>query len=96
VSYKRYWVDEERGRVFCLVAQVSPVTYHVVDPTDLSIGRGPHPAANPFEKRVGEAIGITASGSTRSNYLPDKKPCFTATGTTTPKTPTPFFGATAG
>ena len=35
---------------------------HIVDPTDLSIGRGPHPAASPFEKRLGEAIGITAFG----------------------------------
>lgn len=36
--------------------------YQIVDPADLDLGRGPHPAASPFEKRVGEAIGITAFG----------------------------------
>jgi uncharacterized cupin superfamily protein len=38
------------------------VGYQIVDPADLDTGRGPHPAASPFEKRVGEAIGITAFG----------------------------------
>jgi uncharacterized cupin superfamily protein len=38
------------------------VSYEIVDPAVLSTGRGPHPAASPFEKRVGEAIGITAFG----------------------------------
>ena len=38
------------------------MTYRIVEPADLSVGRGPHPAASPFEKRVGEAIGITAFG----------------------------------
>jgi uncharacterized cupin superfamily protein len=38
------------------------VSYRIVDPADLDVGRGPHPAASPFEKRVGEAIGITAFG----------------------------------
>ena len=36
--------------------------YQIVDPAVLSTGRGPHPAASPFEKRVGEEIGITAFG----------------------------------
>lgn len=36
--------------------------YQIVDPSDLTIGRGPHPAASPFERRVGEAIGISAFG----------------------------------
>jgi uncharacterized cupin superfamily protein len=38
------------------------VAHHIVDATDLGTGRGPHPAASPFEKRVGEVIGITAFG----------------------------------
>jgi uncharacterized cupin superfamily protein len=38
------------------------VTYQIVDPSALDVGRGPHPAASPFEKWVGEAIGITAFG----------------------------------
>jgi uncharacterized cupin superfamily protein len=38
------------------------VTYHIVESVGLSVGRGPHPAASPFEKRVGEALGITAFG----------------------------------
>jgi uncharacterized cupin superfamily protein len=38
------------------------VGYQIVDPSDLTIGRGPHPAASPFEKRVGEAIGLSAFG----------------------------------
>ncbi len=38
------------------------MAHHIVDASDLSTGRGPHPAASPFEKRVGEAIGITAFG----------------------------------
>jgi uncharacterized cupin superfamily protein len=38
------------------------VTHYTVDAADLSVGRGPHPAASPFEKRVGEALGLTAFG----------------------------------
>jgi uncharacterized cupin superfamily protein len=38
------------------------VTFQIVDPAALAVGRGPHPAASPFEKRVGEAIGLTAFG----------------------------------
>jgi uncharacterized cupin superfamily protein len=38
------------------------VTLQIVDPSTLDVGRGPHPAASAFEKRVGEAIGITAFG----------------------------------
>lgn len=38
------------------------MTFRIVDPSDLDVGRGPHPAASPFEKRVGEAIGVTAFG----------------------------------
>ncbi|WP_018330998.1 hypothetical protein [Actinomycetospora chiangmaiensis] len=38
------------------------MAYQIVDPSELAVGRGPHPAASPFEKRVGEAIGVTAFG----------------------------------
>jgi quercetin dioxygenase-like cupin family protein len=38
------------------------VAHQIVDAAALVVGRGPHPAASPFEKRVGEAIGITAFG----------------------------------
>ena len=38
------------------------MTFQIVDPAALTTGRGPHPAASPFEKRVGEALGITAFG----------------------------------
>lgn len=38
------------------------MTFQIVDPATLDVGRGPHPAASPFEKRVGEAIGLTAFG----------------------------------
>ncbi|MEJ2868264.1 cupin [Actinomycetospora sp. OC33-EN08] len=34
----------------------------IVDQATLPVGRGPHPAASPFEKRVGEAVGLTAFG----------------------------------
>lgn len=38
------------------------MTWEIVDAATLDVGRGPHPAASPFEKRVGEAIGLTAFG----------------------------------
>ena len=38
------------------------MSHVIVDGAALDTGRGPHPAASPFEKRVGEAIGITAFG----------------------------------
>jgi uncharacterized cupin superfamily protein len=38
------------------------VTRRIVDQSALTTQRGPHPAASPFEKRVGEALGITAFG----------------------------------
>lgn len=38
------------------------MSHVIVDEAALDTGRGPHPAASPFEKRVGEAIGITAFG----------------------------------
>ena len=34
--------------------------YKIVDPTTVPTGPGPHPAASPFDKRVSEALGITA------------------------------------
>jgi len=44
------------------LSQIPSVTHYSVDAADLSVGRGPHPAASPFEKRVGEALGLTAFG----------------------------------
>lgn len=40
--------------------KVTRVTYKIVDPTSLTAGPGPHPAASPFDKRVSEALGISA------------------------------------
>lgn len=34
--------------------------YTVVDPVSLVAGPGPHPAASPFDKRVSEALGVSA------------------------------------
>jgi uncharacterized cupin superfamily protein len=42
------------------MASLSVMTYEVVDPTSLLTGPGPHPAASPFDKRVSEALGISA------------------------------------
>jgi mannose-6-phosphate isomerase-like protein (cupin superfamily) len=39
---------------------VTRVTYKIVDPAFMAAGRGPHPAASPFDKRLGEALGISA------------------------------------
>ncbi|WP_073389539.1 cupin domain-containing protein [Jatrophihabitans endophyticus] len=36
------------------------MSYKIVDPASLTAGPGPHPAASPFDKRVSEALGITA------------------------------------
>ena len=36
------------------------MTYTIVDPASLAAGPGPHPAASPFDKRVSEALGISA------------------------------------
>ena len=36
------------------------MSYVIVDPESVTAGRGPHPAASPFDKRIGEALGITA------------------------------------
>lgn len=40
--------------------KLTSVTYKIVDPTSLTAGPGPHPAASPFDKRVSEALGISA------------------------------------
>lgn len=39
---------------------LGPVTYTIVDPRTVPATPGPHPAASPFDKRVSEALGITA------------------------------------
>jgi uncharacterized cupin superfamily protein len=36
------------------------VAYKIVDPTSLAAAPGPHPAASPFDKRVSEALGVSA------------------------------------
>jgi len=36
------------------------VTYQIVDPTSITAGRGPHPAASPFDKRISEQLGVSA------------------------------------
>lgn len=36
------------------------MSFTVVDPATITAGRGPHPAASPFDKRIGEHLGITA------------------------------------
>lgn len=36
------------------------MTYHIVDPTSIIAGRGPHPAASPFDKRISEQLGVSA------------------------------------
>ena len=36
------------------------MTYHVVSATEVPIGRGPHPAASPFDRRISDHLGITA------------------------------------
>lgn len=38
------------------------MSYRIVDPAALSAGRGPHPAASPYEKRLSEELGVTAFG----------------------------------
>jgi uncharacterized cupin superfamily protein len=36
------------------------MAYVIVDPDVLVPGRGPHPAGSPYDKRIGEALGVTA------------------------------------
>jgi quercetin dioxygenase-like cupin family protein len=36
------------------------VGYKIVDPASPTAGRGPHPAASPFDKRVSAELGISA------------------------------------
>jgi quercetin dioxygenase-like cupin family protein len=36
------------------------VANQIVNPASITAGRGPHPAASPFDKRVGEALGVSA------------------------------------
>jgi hypothetical protein len=36
------------------------MSYSIADPADISAGPGPHPAASPFDKRIGEAPGVGA------------------------------------
>ena len=43
-----------------LPARLVGVAYKIVDPASLAAGRGPHHAASPFDKRVSEALEISA------------------------------------
>lgn len=36
------------------------VTYQIVDPSSITAGPGPHPAASPFDKRISEQLGVSA------------------------------------
>lgn len=36
------------------------VTYQIVDPSSITAGPGPHPAASPFDKRISEHLGVSA------------------------------------
>lgn len=41
-------------------ASLIGVAYTIVDPSSVTAGLGPHPAASPFDKRVSEALGVNA------------------------------------
>lgn len=34
--------------------------FKIVDPATVAAGRGPHPAASPFDKRISENLGVSA------------------------------------
>ena len=36
------------------------MNYRIADPGSISPGPGPHPAASPYDKRISEALGLTA------------------------------------
>ena len=36
------------------------MSYRIVNPASITAGRGPHPAASPFDKGVSDELGITA------------------------------------
>jgi uncharacterized cupin superfamily protein len=38
------------------------MTYAIVDPASIEADRGPHPAASPFDKRLNDALGLSAFG----------------------------------
>lgn len=40
--------------------RLAEVAFQLVDPASLTTGPGPHPAASPFDKRVSEALGVSA------------------------------------
>lgn len=41
-------------------ASLFGMAYTIVDPSSVAAAPGPHPAASPFDKRVSEALGISA------------------------------------
>ncbi|MGC4112908.1 MAG: hypothetical protein QM747_21320 [Nocardioides sp.] len=48
------------------------MSYTVVAPESVPRERGTHPAASPFDRRVGEALGISAFGLFRVDLPPDE------------------------
>lgn len=38
------------------------MSYTIVDPASIAAGHGPHPATSPYDKRLGDALGISAFG----------------------------------
>lgn len=36
------------------------MAYRIVDPASIAAGPGPHPAASPFDKRISDALGVSA------------------------------------
>ena len=42
------------------MASLSAMAYKILDPASMDAGPGPHPAASPFDKRVSEALGLSA------------------------------------
>ncbi len=43
-----------------VLTSLALVTYQIVDPTSITAGPGPHPAASPFDKRISEQLGVRA------------------------------------
>ncbi len=43
-----------------MAPSLTRVSYTIVDPSSITAGPGPHPAASPFDKRVSEHLGISA------------------------------------
>ncbi len=69
------------------------VTYWIIDAAAIEAGRGPHPAASPFDRRVGEALGLRAFELYQVELPPGQRPCFMTIWRTEPRTHTPSSAA---